>query len=165
MYKVISSFTDQVINIEEARGFLKVSHHDDDQFIKNCIITAVETAENFLHCHLSTKSIEFVVETKESEVKMPITPIKRICNVHVNNMIDDIKDSCRIGIDKTTIILPRDTKGKVAFSYHTERGHLSSSLKHAIMSHMEILYEKHVLNKEELEQILNFYKPYRKVLV
>jgi len=96
---------------------------------------------------------------------MPVTPIKRIINITGGNTSDDMKDLCQIGIDKTTIILPENIQGKVIFVYQTERAPLSSLLKHALMSHMEILYEKHVLSNEELDQILNFYKPYRKVLV
>ncbi|AVP87142.1 hypothetical protein phytr_1840 [Candidatus Phycorickettsia trachydisci] len=165
MYRVTSSFPDQIINVEEAKGFLKISHYDDDHFIKNCISTAIETAENFLHCHICSKNIEVTIEVKAQEVEMPITPIKRIIEVRCDSTSDDIKDLCQIGLDKTTIILPDNVKGKVAFTYQTERMHLAHLLKHALMSHMEILYEKHVLSNEELDQISNFYKPYRKILV
>jgi len=69
MYKVISSFPDQVINVEEAKGFLKISHYDDDLLIKNCISTAIETAENFLHCYLCAKSIQFAIKPQNKRLQ------------------------------------------------------------------------------------------------
>lgn len=165
MYRIVGSFPEKVITLEEAKSFLKVVHNDDDHFIQNCVITAVETAENFLHCYLCRKNIEFIIEVTAQEVKMPVTPIRRIGSVTTSSMRGDIRDLCQIGIDKTSIILPEEVKGKTVFIYQNENSPLSSYFKHALMSHMEILYEKRVLSQEELDQILIFYKPYRKILI
>lgn len=165
MYRVIGSSPEQLINLEEAKSFLKISHNDDDHFIKNCITTAIETAENFLHCYLCTKNIEFVTEVSQQKVIMPVAPIRRIGGVKTSSATYDIKDLCFIGVDKISIILPEEVKGETIFTYQTECSLLSYSFKHGIMSHVEILYEKRVLSQEELDQILSFYKPYRKVLI
>lgn len=165
MYSIVGSFPEKFITIEEAKSFLKVSHNEDDQFIRNCIAIAVETAESFLHCYLCTKSIEFITEVDQQEIIMPVTPIKHIGGVKTSSVTYDIKDLCYIGVDKISIILPQEVKGKTVFTYQTDCSLLSSSLKHALMSHVEILYEKRVLNKEELDQILSFYKPHRRLLI
>lgn len=165
MHKVINSFPEKLITLEEAKSFLKIVHNEDDEFIKNCINTALNTAESFLQCYLCAKSIEFVTEVTEQEIKMPITPIRRVGRITNISITDDIKDLCQIGIEKTTIILPDEVKGKTIFLYQNENSPLSPSLKHGIMSHMEIIYEKRLLSQEELNQILNFYKPHRRILV
>jgi hypothetical protein len=161
MYKILSCEEFSSIGLQEMKNCLKISHDDDDEFIKNCIKTSVEIAENFLNLALRSKVVKFSTSyVKKAE--LPILPFAELQSVTCD---EDVTKDCYISQDEGSIIFPFYGKFSVIYACGFADNALPFSLRQGILAHTCAIFDRQIIDSDFLNQIFNFYKPFRRILI
>lgn len=148
------------ITLDEVKRYLKVEYTHDDEIIKETILAAVEAAENFTRSTIRRKKVKCCISSTKKV--LPITPVIKIFACDGGREVDDLEvTSCGIVRSKTGI------GGDVWIEYIA--GYLDKELplglKRGILLHIARIYDGEFEYKAVEEEIMKFYKPYRKILI
>jgi hypothetical protein len=159
MYKILSCKEFSSIGLQEAKNCLKISHDDDDEFIKNCIKTSVEIAENFLNLALRCKVVEFSTNYV-NKAMLPILPAIKLARVICQ---ENEVEGCRILPNEGRISFPFYGQFCVTYDCGFTENTLPFALRQGILAHTCAIFDRQIIDSDLLNQIFNFYKPFRKI--
>lgn len=163
MLKIVSCAEFSAINLEEIKNCLKISHQEDDEFIINCIKTSLEIAESFMSISLRPKTIELQTSYVNS-VNLPLGPLIYLDKVlHLPSK--DITKDCQVNYQLPSINFPYHGNFKITYTCGFEDKTLPYAIRQGILAHTCAIFDRQVIDNDFLNQVFNFYKPFRKILI
>jgi hypothetical protein len=166
-YKTLLIEDSDIVTLQEVKKYLKIDYDDEDEILKNCILSSIETAENFMNIALRIKHIEFNSNLGLSaRISMPVLPIIEIDKVSIEE--EELRGSYEISSDGQYLEFTKNISGKITVVYKAGvQSHLDvpRAIKQGILCHISEMYDKQVISGSFMHEIYNFYKPFRRVLI
>jgi hypothetical protein len=172
-YKIISITNTNLISLQDAKSYLKIDHDDDDSILKDCIVASIEMAENFLNFSLRLKEVLLNSHLSVvSSIELPLLPFAQVVSCHIiyeNNNLD-VSERCFIDQDERhlRIAQPTTISSQIKLVYKagfSDSGAVPQAIKQGILYHIAEIYDKQVVSNSFIDEVLRFYKPFRRVLI
>ncbi len=169
-YEIISAEKKEIWPLEEVKNYLRVSHKDDDQLIKNFIDSATDYAEKFLGMNFFTKTIRATIYSSPNVCKLKYIPVLTIDNVSLiqDEKNEDIKeDFGHLDADGERLwIVQKYWHKKITIQYQAGWGqNIPRSIIHGIIMHVGAMYDFGENINNISAEIKNMYLPYRRFKV
>ena len=181
----ISAASEEPLNLQEVKQFLRVDHNDDDNLILGLITVARERAENITHRALITQTWQLYLDDwpNEDYIELPYPPLQGVVSVYyvdyegtatlwaATNYDEDVyiepgRLMLAYGIEWPTVTLDVGSAIRVQYTcgYGTPDD-VPIELKHAMKLHIADLYEmRTTYTKENVGRIgvaEQLYMPWR----
>ena len=170
-YKIISIDDTSLVSLQETKSYLKIDHDDDDGLLKDCIVTSIETAENFLNFSLRVKTVLLNSNLGViSKIVLPILPFAEVvsCEILHRGGNSDVSDCCFVSQDQQYLNIAKPIQGQVKLIYKAgfvDKSLIPMSIKQGILYHIAEIYDKQVISNSFMEEVLSFYKSFRRILI
>ena len=169
-YQTLAIHENFVLTLDEVKKYLKISYDDEDAILQNCILSSIETAENFINIALRTKTISFSSDLGvNAKILLPLLPILSLEKVTLSEK--DITDQCSLdqemlGFEIVNLSANASTKCRVIYKAgFNDATKIPSAIKQGILCHIAEMYDKQIVNNSFMNEILACYKPFRKILI
>lgn len=169
-YEVISKNTDPILDLDEVKNYLRISHNYDDQLIVNLVQAAVEYAENFTGKMINETHVLCKISKANSLIVLQHFPIKDLLSVEFleKGKTKDITNLYgAVSMVESKIKLNPSFRGKdILINYNCGYGKdLPMILKMTLMKHVCNMYEFNTDVTEVHNDINRSYASYRKLKI
>lgn len=173
-YKILDKTKQTICKLDDIKNYLRISHSYDDVLINKLILSAIDTAENFLRITLTPKLIEFTAYSPSQKTfQLLYKPVVKISNIMIRHKsteqsITDIKyDLHEInGILSLQKALQAQDVLILQYLSGFEEVEVPHALQHGILMHISEMYEREEITTSGLSQeIKNLYLPYRSLKI
>ena len=159
-----------LINLQDTKKYLRVSHDEDDIFIEQIIDSAIESCENYCGFKIISREIKITIcNFYDDKVMLPLSPLKNIKEIKSSkgNQSFDISDYTLNKKDGVIIFdkIIRPKLLEIIFEVGFEDFNLiPKSLIQGIMMHISQIYDSGSYQNisKDLEKL---YNPYRKIRI
>ena len=171
IFNVIKLDQLELWNLNEVKNYLRVSHDYDDKVIKNLIISAVDSAENFLGLSLHQRRVEFICNLRGRHVfQLKYSPI-----IEITDVTFEIAEQKRQLAEKeysydaeyAALYLTRALSGeelKVSYLTGYEDRHVPHAISQGVLLHICSMYDRDGDNNLSMSnEVKNLYHPYKKI--
>jgi hypothetical protein len=169
-YQTLAIHENFVLTLDEVKKYLKISYDDEDAILQNCILSSIETAENFINIALRTKTISFSSDLGlNAKILVPLLPMLALEQVSLPEK--DITDKCCIdqemlGFEIVNLSSYVNKKCRVIYKAgFKDATKIPGAIKQGILCHIAEMYDKQIVNNSFMNEILACYKPFRKILI
>lgn len=164
-YKILEYSEQNIVRLEDIKNYMRISGDNDDNLIIFFINSSIQTAENFMKISLTKKVIEVQVDNS-SDIRLPFVPVLEIMSVEVNNKKLDADEFI---LNKDILTLKNHVgceKLKIIYSTgHQDPINIPMPVIQGIMSHIANMYDMRGVDLGSIDNILSFYKPYRRMII
>ena len=176
--EIIDESDNDVISLQEAKDFLKVSGSKDDELIGKLLKYVIYKAENF--CNISLINKTYLVTyarlyCDNRKIRLPIYKVSRIIKISISdeeNCSDEEiqpSDYC-FDIDSQSLFIKNIKYGKrIKIIFETVFDNTSLNfydLRYALLFHLNLLYKRRLVSLDSKEidielRIAGLYRPFR----
>jgi len=161
--KQITKIQELFCQTEEARKALRVTTEEDDALIESQLEAAIDFAENFLRLNIVRREIVAIYKNVNSdEISLEAFPIASIEQVKFAGEGPLEEDDYSFYKDKIKF-KNRIHNKTLEVKYISGFEVVPESIRQGIFLHLNILYDKEIMDSENMESILQLYKPYRRL--
>jgi hypothetical protein len=164
MYKILQQAAYEFITLEHLKAYLKIEHDDEDYFLEQALRSSIEFAERFLNIALTLKSIEFSYDNVYGALRLlPLHPFKQLTKVTCEQ--EDVTRRCYIGQHQRGICSKVHGKLVVCYECGLTKDEVPSSIVQGVLAHASSIFERQVVDSNFLADIVNYYKPFKIILI
>ncbi|MBN8828638.1 MAG: phage gp6-like head-tail connector protein [Sphingobacteriia bacterium] len=163
----IAVASNPVISLEEVKQYLRVEHNDEDEIIKDMILAALQTAEQFLNIEIIPK--KYIAKYQNILLRkciLPLNPISKINAIRIKNY-NEIKLITNFEMTNDKILNFKDliytNELEIDFTTGFENTEvLPKFIKQGVLLHTLKLYERKI---DAFDEIYLIYQPYKKIRI
>lgn len=167
MYQIISTKQASNPTLDELKQRLRIEHNLHDKMLADALVAAMEFAEKFTNLALREHVISFTAQKTQNKILLPLLPIIKINEI----LIDGKKISedrykiinCEIISFNTTY--QQNSPCQITYECGFKLAKIPLSIKQGILLHASLLYENPLEHNKHLDDVLNFYKFFRRLNV
>lgn len=158
-------------NLDEVKNYLRVSHDYDDKVIKNLIISAIDSAENFLGLSLHQRNVEFISNVVGRRVfQLKYSPVIEITDVTfemTGRTRQLAKNEYSYDAEYAALYLTRALAGeelKVSYTTGYENHNIPHTISQGVLLHICSMYDREGDNALSMSnEVKDLYQPYKKI--
>lgn len=168
LIKNITSIDEDIFPLAEVKLFLRVACDGDDELIRSNILAASEFAEQYLGRYVYKRKVVCIYQPGASkEITLPNNDIISLEEVKLVGeegiLLENDKD---FQLNNNKIILSSNFRSKpLEITYISGFSAFPEAIKHGILYHVSMLYDKEIMDYEKRESLFLFYRPYRNLRV
>jgi hypothetical protein len=157
----VREIDEELIHLEEAKTYLRVTGDHDDDLIRYLIKTSISYVENYIGKEVSTKEILAEISEFSGEIDLRAKNTREIINIQEIDKEDLLVRDEDYIIRYPKIIIKKKGVRSVIIRFIAGYDILPNSIKHSILTYLSLVYDKEILTSESLETVHNLLKPYR----
>ena len=140
---IVSYNTENILNVEFVKNYLRIDNSEDDLIIKNYIETAILFAEKYIGIELCDKNIEYSFFISQNTKTLKDDIFK---NTNKNSIVSIENNGICIenfSVENDTISLEECIAGKtnITITKQASFKNISSNLKQALLCHIASMYQ------------------------
>lgn len=171
IFKVIKLDQARLWSLDEVKNYLRVSHDYDDAIIKSLIVSAVDSAENYLGISLHLRKIEFTCNLSGRRVFQlkfnPVTQISQVIKTLNERERQLDKNDYSYDAEYCVLYLKQSLSGeelRVTYVAGHENINIPYAIKQGILHHICAMYDRDSDNTLSMrDEVKNLYHPYKKI--
>lgn len=168
--KIIKILPQEILNIEEIKNYLRISHDYDDKMLENFLLAAVNSAEKFTAICLFPKILESVFSPEYTKIlHLRSKSVQEIISVKIFDQKEEKdldKDQYYFSQYDFSLILKKhiNKSKQVKITYKTETPvqEIPCEVKCGLLLHISEMYDrKEQMNPGMSIEVKSLYMPYR----